>query len=58
METKYLALRAGHAAIEVPIRFAQRQAGVSKMNLAVQLESAILPWRLRYRIHRNRERRA
>jgi dolichol-phosphate mannosyltransferase len=49
VEAKYLALRAGHAAIEVPITFAQRQAGVSKMNLTVQLESAVLPWRLRKR---------
>jgi dolichol-phosphate mannosyltransferase len=52
METKYLALRAGHAAIELPIAFAERQAGASKMNLAVQLESAVLPWRLRYSIHK------
>jgi dolichol-phosphate mannosyltransferase len=49
VEAKYLALRAGHTAIEVPITFAQRQAGASKMNLAVQLESAVLPWRLRKR---------
>jgi dolichol-phosphate mannosyltransferase len=52
VEAKYLALRAGYAAIEVPITFAQRQAGASKMNLAVQLESAVLPWRLRYRARR------
>jgi dolichol-phosphate mannosyltransferase len=49
VEAKYLALRAGYTAIEVPITFAQRQAGASKMNLAVQLESAVLPWRLRKR---------
>jgi dolichol-phosphate mannosyltransferase len=49
VEAKYLALRAGHPAIEVPIRFEQRQAGVSKMSLSVQLESAALPWRLRAR---------
>lgn len=48
VETKYLAIRAGHTAVEVPIRFAERQAGASKMNLAVQLESAIRPWRLRF----------
>ena len=47
MEAKYLAVRPGHAAIEVSITFAQRQAGASKMNLAVQLESAVLPRRLR-----------
>jgi dolichol-phosphate mannosyltransferase len=49
VETKYLALRAGRPAMEVPIRFAQRQAGASKMNFSVQLESALLPWRLRLR---------
>jgi dolichol-phosphate mannosyltransferase len=49
VETKYLALRSGQPAMEVPIRFAQRQAGASKMSLSVQLESALLPWRLRFR---------
>jgi dolichol-phosphate mannosyltransferase len=49
VEAKSLALGAGHAAIEVPIRFDQRRAGTSKMNLAVQAESALLPWRLRFR---------
>jgi len=49
VEAKWLALRAGHAAIEVPIRFEQRQAGASKMNLAVQAESALVPWQLRFR---------
>ena len=49
VEAKSLALRSGHAAIEVPIRFDQRRAGTSKMNLAVQAESALLPWRLRFR---------
>lgn len=49
VEAKYLALRAGNVAIEVPIRFTEREAGASKMTLAVQLESALLPWRLRLR---------
>ena len=49
VEAKTLALRAGHAAIEVPIRFEQRRAGASKMNLAVQAESALVPWQLRLR---------
>lgn len=52
VEAKSLALRAGHAAVEVPIRFEQRKAGASKMNLAVQAESALLPWQLRFRAHR------
>jgi dolichol-phosphate mannosyltransferase len=54
VEAKTLGLRAGHAAIEVPIRFEQRRAGASKMNLAVQAESALVPWRLRFR-RRSRE---
>jgi dolichol-phosphate mannosyltransferase len=49
VEAKWLALRAGQAAIEVPIRFEQRRAGTSKMNLAVQAESALVPWQLRFR---------
>jgi dolichol-phosphate mannosyltransferase len=57
VETKYLALRAGQVAIEVPIRFTERQAGASKMNLAVQMESAALPWRLRFNPERARSRR-
>jgi dolichol-phosphate mannosyltransferase len=48
VEAKYAALRAGHTAVEVPIRFTDRTAGTSKMTLAVQLESATLPWRLRF----------
>lgn len=34
---------------EVPIVFEERSDGSSKMTLAVQLESAIVPWRLRRR---------
>jgi dolichol-phosphate mannosyltransferase len=33
---------------EVPIRFEERTDGVSKMSLAVQLESAAVPWKLRF----------
>lgn len=47
VELKYQAVRAGYTAVEVPIHFEERQIGASKMSLAVQLESAILPWRLR-----------
>ena len=32
---------------EVPIRFEERTTGVSKMSLEVQLESALVPWKLR-----------
>ncbi|MCX4745276.1 polyprenol monophosphomannose synthase [Kitasatospora sp. NBC_01287] len=47
VEMKYLASRAGVRIAEVPIRFAQRVAGTSKMSLGAQLESAWMPWRLR-----------
>ncbi|GAA1237113.1 polyprenol monophosphomannose synthase [Kitasatospora nipponensis] len=47
VEMKYLAARAGVRIAEVPIRFAQRVAGTSKMSLTTQLESAWMPWRLR-----------
>jgi len=47
VEAKYLAMRAGHTVLEVPIRFEERRAGTSKMNFAVQVESVVLPWRLR-----------
>ncbi|MFX4294794.1 polyprenol monophosphomannose synthase [Streptomyces bohaiensis] len=49
MELKHRALRAGARAVEVPITFAERRAGDSKMSLAVQTEAALLPWRLRLR---------
>ncbi|MEU6175311.1 polyprenol monophosphomannose synthase [Streptantibioticus parmotrematis] len=47
VELKYQAVRAGCTGVEIPIHFEERQIGASKMTLAVQLESAILPWRLR-----------
>jgi hypothetical protein len=31
---------------EVPIRFEERTLGASKMSLKVQLESALMPWKL------------
>jgi dolichol-phosphate mannosyltransferase len=47
VELKYKAVRAGHSAVEIPIRFAERTEGVSKMTLRTQLESAVVPIRLR-----------
>jgi dolichol-phosphate mannosyltransferase len=35
--------------VEVPIRFYERNAGTSKMSLKVQIESALVPFRLRSR---------
>lgn len=47
VELKYQAVRTGHTGVEIPIHFEERRIGASKMTIAVQLESAILPWRLR-----------
>ncbi|MDI5962727.1 polyprenol monophosphomannose synthase [Streptomyces sp. SL13] len=48
VELKFQAVRAGYTVVEVPIHFEERQIGMSKMTLAVQLESALLPWRMRW----------
>ncbi|MDX6353726.1 MAG: dolichol-phosphate mannosyltransferase [Streptomyces sp.] len=55
VELKFLAVRAGHSGVEIPIRFEERTEGVSKMSLATQIESALVPLRLRLR---NRDRDA
>jgi dolichol-phosphate mannosyltransferase len=49
VELKYKAVRAGHHAVEIPIRFEERTEGVSKMTLRTQRESAVVPLRLRLR---------
>ncbi|MET8452470.1 polyprenol monophosphomannose synthase [Streptomyces sp. NPDC005209] len=49
VELKYKAVRAGHDAVEIPIRFEERTEGVSKMTLRTQLESAVVPLRLRFK---------
>lgn len=49
VEMKYAALRKGFQVMEVPIHFEDRTVGESKMNLAVQLESIAMPWKLRVR---------
>jgi dolichol-phosphate mannosyltransferase len=49
VELKFLAVRAGHSGVEIPIRFEERTEGVSKMSLATQIESALVPLRLRLR---------
>lgn len=51
VELKYKAVRAGHRAVEVPIRFEERMEGTSKMTLRTQLESAVVPIRLRLKRH-------
>lgn len=47
IETAYRVQRCGLAAAEIPIHFAQRTNGDSKMSLRVQAEAAAAPWRLR-----------
>ena len=47
VEMSHRAVRGGLKVLEVPIHFADRAAGQSKLNLRVQLESALMPLRLR-----------
>ena len=54
VELKFRAVHAGFSAMEVPIRFEERRAGESKMSFAVQLESALVPWRLRLRARKHK----
>ena len=56
VELKYQAVRAGYTGVEVPIHFEERQIGNSKMTASVQLESAMLPWKLRLDASRGRRR--
>jgi dolichol-phosphate mannosyltransferase len=47
IETTYRALRRGARVIELPIVFADRVAGASKLSRRIVLEAAIVVWRLR-----------
>ena len=51
VEILYRAHKAGLSIVEVPIEFADRRGGKSKMSRKVILESAIVPWRLRFNHH-------
>ena len=51
VEMNYRAVKRGLKILELPIHFAERSAGESKMSLRVQLESALMPFSLRYRRH-------
>jgi dolichol-phosphate mannosyltransferase len=46
VEMNYRTVQRGMRIAEVPIRFEERSDGVSKMSLGVQLESALVPWKL------------
>ena len=57
IEVTYRALRRGCTVAEVPITFADRVAGRSKLSRAIILEAMLLVWRLRFSVARD-ERRA
>ncbi|NUS73690.1 MAG: polyprenol monophosphomannose synthase [Corynebacteriales bacterium] len=48
VEMHYRATLWGKRILEVPIKFQDREAGASKMSVAVQLESAVMPFKLRW----------
>ncbi|MBO1335044.1 polyprenol monophosphomannose synthase [Streptomyces sp. VRA16 Mangrove soil] len=52
VELKFKAVRGGCQVVEIPIRFEERTEGVSKMSLGTQIESAMIPLRLRRRYRR------
>jgi len=51
VEMNYRTVRHGLKIVELPIHFADRREGESKMNVRVQLESALVPFLLRRRAH-------
>lgn len=48
VEVLYRCAKAGAAVLEVPIIFADRQYGKSKLSKAIMFEAMLLPWRLRF----------
>jgi dolichol-phosphate mannosyltransferase len=46
VEMNFRTVKRGMKILEVPIRFEERVKGASKMSLAVQIESALAPWKL------------
>ena len=51
VEMSYRTVQHGLKIVELPIHFADRREGESKMNARVQLESALVPFLLRRRAH-------
>jgi len=49
LEMNYRTVRHGLKIVELPIHFAERREGESKMNVRMQLESALIPFLLRRR---------
>ncbi|GAA4932002.1 polyprenol monophosphomannose synthase [Streptomonospora halophila] len=56
VEMHYRAFARGRKMVEIPIHFEDRREGVSKMDLAVQMESALRPFRLKAAERRDRGR--
>jgi dolichol-phosphate mannosyltransferase len=54
VEMNYRCQRAGHRMVEFPIHFEERHGGSSKMTLRVKLESAVVPFALRWRGRKRR----
>jgi dolichol-phosphate mannosyltransferase len=54
VEMNYRTLKQNMKIVEIPICFAERKSGASKMTMKVQLESAWLPFRVRRLIARQR----
>ncbi|HEV2638828.1 MAG TPA: polyprenol monophosphomannose synthase [Actinocrinis sp.] len=48
VEMNYRVVQRGMRIAEVPITFEERVEGVSKMSVEVQVESALMPWKLRF----------
>jgi dolichol-phosphate mannosyltransferase len=48
VEMAYVAYLMGYKSIEVPIHFAERRLGKSKMSLRIQLEAAVRAWDVRW----------
>ncbi|SOD71211.1 dolichol-phosphate mannosyltransferase [Jatrophihabitans sp. GAS493] len=51
VEMNYRTIKHGLKIVEVPINFEERAKGSSKMDFSVQVESALMPWKLRFGKH-------
>jgi dolichol-phosphate mannosyltransferase len=50
-EMAYVTERLGYSVFEVPIHFAERKLGKSKMSLRIQIEAALRVWQVAWRHH-------
>ncbi|WP_157535746.1 polyprenol monophosphomannose synthase [Kitasatospora mediocidica] len=56
VEMNHRTVRQGLRIAEIPIRFEERNAGSSKISLGVQIESALMPWKLLFDRHADNTR--